>query len=157
MALETVRRRLAQEVGIVSCNSLTCDIDIAPGRQGRFTGTLRVRAEMEQNCVVTLEPFDIRLEETVAAEFWPERQIKAWDAERGPEAEIDDNTPDPEPIVEEKLEIGNLVFQLLVIAIDPHPRSPDAVLEQDSTQSEEERIAERPFAALQQLRGGRSD
>jgi uncharacterized metal-binding protein YceD (DUF177 family) len=157
MANDVSRRLLSDAVEIVSCSSLTCDIDIAPGHKGRFAGTLRIRAEVVQNCVVTLETFAVCIEETVTATFWPHRQIDAWNEGRGPEAEIDDATPDPEPIDNDKLDIGSLIFEALVMAVNPYPRKPTALLERTSTQTEEERRAERPFAALEQLRGAKSD
>jgi len=157
MANDVSRRALADVVEIISCASLTCDIDIAPGREGRFTGTLGIRAEVIQNCVVTLESFDVRIGEMVTVSFWPRQQIEAWNEARGAEAEIDDATPDPEPVTGDKLDIGSLVFEVLVMAVNPYPRKPGALLERTSTQSEEERRAETPFAALEQHRDAKSD
>lgn len=147
-----MRANLAEALNIEVCNSLTCDIDLAPAKRGRFHGTVHIKAGITQTCVVTVEPFDSALDETVRVEFWPEKQIAAWDADRGEEAEIDENTPDPEPIEDDTLNVGRVIYESLVVAVDPYPRAPDAALETASTETEAERAAERPFAALEKLR-----
>lgn len=151
-ASDELRAWLVEELDVLSCKQLICDVDLRPARQGRIVGTLRVYAAFTQQCVVTLEAFDSTVEETIAAEFWPASQIDAWDAARGKEAEVDEETPDPEPIVEERLEIGRLVHQALVLAVDPHPRKPGVEFGSVSTESAEELAAEKPFAALAKLR-----
>ncbi len=149
---DEVCRWVEQELEVDACKSLICDINLAPARRGRVTGTLRLRLNLVQTCVVTVEPFDVLIDETVDAEFWPPAQIEAWDSERGTEAEIDDDTPDPEPIVDGRLAVGALVHQALVMAVDPHPRKPGVEFGSVATDTEADRAAEKPFAALAKLR-----
>ncbi|MEL7544665.1 MAG: YceD family protein [Pseudomonadota bacterium] len=142
-------------IGVDAISRVEAAVDIAPasGKTGRMSGTMTLHATLQQTCVVTLERMDVAIEETVPAEFWPPRQIERWDAERGREAEVDDDTPDPLPIVDDRLHIGALAYETLVVAIDPHPRAADADFGEISTESEEERAAAHPFAALAQLAG----
>lgn len=143
---------VTDEMAVSACTSMICKMDIRPTRRGRFDVKLRVRAELVQDCVITLEPFNVHLDEHADVEFWPEHQISAWTADLGKEMEFDDETPDPEPIVDDVLDVGALVREVLLIAIDQHPRKPDASFGELSTETEAERAAERPFAALAKLR-----
>ena len=148
--------RLAEDLALESFEALTCAIEIKPARRGRFAGTLHLIADIKQRCVISLEVFSSRIEETLDIEFWPQAQIDAWDAGRGKEAEVNDETPDPEPIVEDILNVGGLAREALVMAVDPHPRAPDASFGQMSTETDADLADERPFAALAKLRGGNS-
>ena len=65
----------------------------------RSTGAIaspgRLRAEISQACVVTLEPVDSTIEEGFDVTFWPEEDMPA---PRGGEVDLDEEA-DPEPIV----------------------------------------------------------
>lgn len=156
-ANDDARLQLAGVLGIVACNALTCDLHLQPARKGRFNGTLRIRSNIVQQCVVTLDPFDSLIDETLDVEFWPPSQIEAWEAGRGVETEADENTPDPESLENDEFDIGRLVVETLIVAIDPYPRAPEAELEQSATETAAERAAERPFASLEKLRRGQPD
>lgn len=153
VASDDVCRWVEQELEVPTCTSLICDMDLRPGRRGSVVGTLRLRVTMVQVCVVTLEAFDVHVDDLVDAEFWPPAQIEAWDRERGQEAEIEEDSPDPEPILDGRLPVGALVHQALVMAIDAHPRKPGVEFGIISTESEADLAAEKPFAALAKLRG----
>jgi len=148
---------LSKALDVVSCDALVCDVDLSPSSRGRYAGTLKISARCTQTCVITVEPITTTVDETVDAIFWPQGQIDAWDERRGAEAEVDETTPDPEPILDDTLDIGALVLETLIVAIDPHPRKPDAEMGEISTETEEEREAERPFAALAKLRSAAND
>ncbi|MEO0619502.1 MAG: hypothetical protein AAFZ01_09500 [Pseudomonadota bacterium] len=146
---------LAKVLGVDAISHVEAQVELAPGtgKSGRMSGTMTLTAALQQTCVITLERMDVAINETVPAEFWPERQIARWDAERGREAEVDDQTPDPLPIVDDRLHIGALAYETLAVAIDPHPRAADAAFGEISTETAQERAAAHPFAALSGLVG----
>ena len=106
-------------------------------------------ARIGQTCVVTLDPIDNEIDETVDVMFAPSEQIPqladlAHEALAG-EAEIPDA---PEPIVDGVIDLGRLATDVLLLAIDPYPRKPGAVFEPGSQPPIPE---DHPFAALKAL------
>jgi uncharacterized metal-binding protein YceD (DUF177 family) len=115
-------------------------------RQGQdlisVSGT--VRADIEQTCVVTLDPVPNRLD------FAFERLFSTSPAIAGEEVVVDPDIELPEPLDSAIIDFGEIVAEELALEIDPYPRAPhaDAVLEQFATQGEES-----PLAAISKLRG----
>ncbi|MGV0909210.1 YceD family protein [Martelella sp. FOR1707] len=151
-AAEAERAATADFLDIRSVESLTADLRISPWRRDgvRVKGT--VRAEITQNCVVTLEPLEATIEEEVDATFLPEnsRQFHSKFNEEG-ELIVDPDGPDePEPFAGSEVDIAALVIETIGLAIDPYPRKPGAALPEDSAEGDdtEDDAAPSPFAAL---------
>jgi hypothetical protein len=117
--------RVARALDLVACASLKAAYTIAPTLDGRFRLSGRLRAEINQACVVTLEPIDSTIEEGFDVTFWPEEEMPA---PRGGAVDLDEE-PDPEPIVAGQIDVGRVVFECLAAAIDPFPRLPGATLD----------------------------
>ena len=119
---------------------------------GRTLSTLtgRLRAEVSQTCVVTLEPVDSTIEEAFEAVFWPQEDMPT--PESG-ELAIDEE-PEREPIVAGQLAVGRVVFESLAAALDPFPRKPGAVLDWQPAASADGPAAKpaSPFAVLANLK-----
>lgn len=84
----------------------------------------QVSARVAQTCVVTLEPIESAVEETVDVLFAPAEAAQT-------EHVLDDNAPEdgkepPEPLVDGTVDIGALATEFLVLGIDPHPRKAGA-------------------------------
>ncbi len=119
----------------------------------RVQGTLD--ADISQTCVVTLEPFDSRISETVDVKFAPEAGPVRPGREKTTIAEAETITMDedpPDPIVDGRIDLGQVSVEFLVLALDPYPRKPgvEFALPQDDVPEPEES----PFAALARLKGG---
>lgn len=99
-----------------------------------------------QNCVVTLEPLENRIEEDIDVTFAePDSAAAAM-----PKVDIDEDEPDPpEIIVNGVIDLGRLATDMLFLGIDPYPRKPDATFETAEEAADPE---EHPFAALKALR-----
>ena len=148
------RQGLAERFGLLSLNGLEADLEIvSAGTSGRFLLKGNLRAEVTQQCVVTLEPVDASIEE-------PFEIILGWSPVRGEGDGIDSGEFDPdEDFVEigagDGLDLGEMVAQQLSLALDPYPRKPDAHLEKgwrigpDEAESED-RVS--PFSVLRKLR-----
>lgn len=109
------------------------DLRALPQMSASFilTGTARrlkvkgeVRAEIRQTCVVTLEDFDSKVHEQIDMTF-------SEDVPKGgaaPQNEDDGFSlrEDPEPIINDRIDLGAIAAEHLALAIDPWPRKPEA-------------------------------
>ena len=98
---------IARALDLVACTSLRADYKVSATLGGRFHLTGRLRAEVSQTCVVTLEPVDSTIEEAFEAVFWPQEAMPA--PESG-EVAIDEE-PEREPIVAGQLAVGRVVVR----------------------------------------------
>lgn len=124
------------------------DLAHAPGGQVHVTG--RVKARVEQTCVVSLDPVENDIDEPIDIMFAPPSQIpvsaKVVQSEEGDEFEIPDP---PEPIVNGFIDLGILAAEFLVLGLDPYPRKPGAEFVPPEVPEDPE---EHPFAALKSLK-----
>jgi hypothetical protein len=106
-----------------------------------------LQADVEQACVVTLEPVRDQIREDFDIQLWPEEDLPV------PESGLVDlnKVPEPEPIVNGQIEVGRIVFECLASAINPYPRRPGAIFVPPNAESREE-TADSPFAMLAKLK-----
>src|ERR1700724_845644 len=97
----------------------------------------RVSATVGQVCVVTLDPIENEVEETVDLIFVPGVAPAADDAA-------------PEPLLDDTVDLGALATEFLILGIDPYPRKPEAVFQPLPVEDE----TEHSLAALAKLREG---
>lgn len=139
------RALLAKAFNVLSVEALATSGVIKPKGAGRLRMTGRATATVRQACVVTLEPVEQSIDEPFEIEFWPPDQIAP---ETRPEVEIDpDNTP--EPLDDEIVPYGRIVYETIATAIDLYPRAPGASLE---LPPEPEAARANPFAVLGKLK-----
>ena len=119
--------------------------DIA--RQGRG---LRVDGEgsatVEQTCIVSLEPMTSEIREPVELVFMPagaSAQAVAIGEDLDPTA-----ADEPEVLVDGVADVGAAATEFLLLAIDPYPRKPGAVLDAATS----DHAGAHPFAALAALK-----
>ena len=143
------REALARRFGLVSLDLLEGTATVTPVSRKLFRLEAAFRAELVQTCVVTLDPFPVRLEQSFAALF----------GEGGPGLaallSADDEEDEPEPIEGGAIDIGETVAQHLALALDPYPRKPGAALPAEygtAAASEAEPGRVRPFAGLDLLK-----
>jgi hypothetical protein len=105
----------------------------------------RVSATVGQTCVVTLDPIENEIEDSIDVVFAPEISSPV---DKG-EIELTIDAEDgPEPLVGGAIDLGVIATEFLILAIDPHARKPGAVFEPPAAGDEESH----PFAALAALR-----
>lgn len=143
-APEAVRAELRALAGLRELRRLSAVFDL----ERRGAGVLvkgQVRARIGQTCVVTLEPVESDLEESVDLVFAPQlaesTQAKAIDRRTGQEEP-------PEPLVGGKLDLGAIATEFLLLGIDPYPRKAGAELGPIRADDG----SARPFAALEALK-----
>jgi uncharacterized metal-binding protein YceD (DUF177 family) len=146
-----VRKELAERAGVVAIPKLIAKLKVLPqGKAGAAVeGSLQVT--VTQTCVVTLEPFDNFIDETISIAFEPEEAIAA----RGPLTEEIVGDDPPEPIVDGAIDLVNVVAEFLTLSIDPYPRKPGAAFEAPAGGDDGDTTS--PFAALAKLKPGQGD
>jgi uncharacterized metal-binding protein YceD (DUF177 family) len=143
------RGLLAAAAGVNAVLQAVATFDVIPAAGGHVNVTGRVKARVEQTCVVSLDPVENDIDEAITAIFAPLSQIssspKSVQREQGEDAEIPDP---PEPIVNGAIDLGQLAAEFLVLGIDPYPRKPEAAFVPPQVSEDPD---EHPFAALKAL------
>jgi len=136
------RAAIAKDFKLPAIHSLT-------GRY-KLTGTPKhvrvvgqVEASITQICVVTLDPFDSTITETVDLEFAEPRPTT--DQPQDEQGEYDP----PDEILNGQVDLGALTAEFLALGLDPYPRKPGADFQHDAG----DQGADSPFAALGKLKG----
>ena len=144
------RERVARALELIACARLTAAYTIAPTVDGRFRLSGRLRAEITQACVVTLEPVESVVEDSFDVTFWPEEDMPA---PRSGAVDLEEEL-DPEPIVAGQVDVGRVVFECLAAAIDPFPRKEGATLDRRAAAPAKDEAGkpESPFAVLANIK-----
>lgn len=128
---------LAERLGLLALHGFWSDLTLRPESAGGVRAAGALNASVEQACVVSLEPVSQRVHETFTLRILREGEIPSED----PDAEDEVET------VDGRAELGEVLAQLLALALDPYPRLEGAVLPDEAIDD-----AGRPFAALSRLR-----
>ena len=152
-ASEAERAALARRDGLPAIGRLAAKFSLS--RLGR--GIVRVRgevhAEATQTCVVSLEPFDVTLDEPVDVRFaGPAGEGARRSAPPAAAAEAValamDQEDAPDPIVDGQIDLGALAAEFMLLGLDPYPRKPGVefapAAEPDARQTPLAGLADRP-------------
>jgi len=128
---------LALRMDLPAVHAMSCAFHLE--RQGRDMVLARgvLRARIRQTCVVTLEDFDLALEERFRLRFVPAGQVSE---------EVDPEGDDEIPFTGNEIDLGEAAAEQLGLALDPYPRMPGAELPEQAADP-----AENPFAVLRRL------
>jgi hypothetical protein len=137
---------LARRFDLPAVHALEARIAARPWQRGGIALELEVEADIEQVCVVSLEPFPVHV---------AERGTRYYLAANAPGARppvvllesLEDE--EPETIDGGAIDIGEVASEMLGLALDPYPRKPDAVFQ---TEGEESGGVSGAFAPLRGLR-----
>jgi hypothetical protein len=152
VADQATREAMAEQAGLLEILQLDAALDITPKGGGRFHVGGRVRARIGQTCVVTLDPVENDVDETIDVTFAPPDQVPVLSDLVDNAAESDQEMPDPpEPILTGVIDIGRVATDALYLAIDPYPRRPGASFETPRVAADP---VDHPFAALKTLKLG---
>ena len=155
-AEERVLKELADRFGIAEVVSLSGLAKVRPYKKAGLTVEADFRAEVVQNCVVTLEPVHQLIEESFTQRYLPEHMISPDlpQASNEREIEIDIEADDaPEPMTGNGVEIGEAVAERLALALDPYPRKPGVAFEPPVDEADDAPESKpNPFAALEKLK-----
>jgi uncharacterized metal-binding protein YceD (DUF177 family) len=119
------RAALAKRFGLIDIAALSARLHLSgTPRRGVIAVEGRIRAEVTQSCVVTLEPVAARIEEDFEAFFADVTEIEENDD--WAEAALEGDHDQPEALLPEGLDLGELAAQQLAIALPAYPRSAQA-------------------------------
>jgi hypothetical protein len=142
------RKALASFYRLPEIAALTATLRLEPWGRGGARVTGAVHGELTQLCIVSVEPFPATVDEDVDVRFAPPAA-----AERKSSAEPEALTlsladeDDPDPVIDGKIDLGALTAEFFALGLDPYPRKPGAVLDEERTSSEP---TGSPFAGLAQ-------
>jgi uncharacterized metal-binding protein YceD (DUF177 family) len=139
------RLALAKRFGLPAIDKLAAHFVLRRDATGIFAKG-HLSAAVTQACVVTDEPVPATVEDDFALRFVPEG------SEEGDEIELSGDACDTVFYQGGSIDLGEAAAETLALALDPFPRSPDAVqvLKKAGVLSEEEAG---PFSALAALKG----
>jgi len=147
------RRQLAEAHGLLSVEGFSTELLVRPWKKDGIQVSGRVKAEITQACVVTLEPLTARIDEDVSAILVPENsrlaRIEGENAEIILQAEGDDL---PEIFSGDSVDVGALAEEFFELAIDPYPRKEGSELDR-SAEGGEETGGGPLYEALRKLKG----
>lgn len=157
------RRAIADAYGVAKIESFRAELLLQPrsGDGVRLSGRLQVT--LTQTCVVSLRPVAASIDESFERVFLPAERIAPARAERRgggkpkPEfiVELEEEEP-PEPLHGDRIDVAAVLMEEFALALDPYPRHPDAVLEEEKGAGDRHR-EDSPFAVLRGARGGKKD
>jgi hypothetical protein len=146
VANEPVRAAIAKVAGLRAVPRFEAHFDVTRRGAGGLHVGGKISATVGQTCVVTLEPLDNEVEETVDLLFEPSSPVSETQGEADPRLR-DVKLDDPEPLVGGVVDLGALAMEFLILGLDPYPRKPGAIFETPQEGTPESG----PFAALSQL------
>lgn len=126
---ETQRRALAGRFGIPSIKTLSAHITLTKINKNRVRVNGAFEAEVEQICVVTLEPFAQRVQDHFSVIFSQEEDPSLKLNEIDLNMDEDDEI---EFLENGKIDVGELTAEYFSLALDPFPHAPDAVFRPES-------------------------
>lgn len=160
-ASEEQRGNLSRRLGLISVESASAAVTLQRVGGGVVHAIGTVEADITQSCVATLAPVPAHIEDEFEGWFGDKTSAVSFararterEARKGhTEAEVLEESIDPEPIIGGKVDIGELATQYLSLAIDPYPRAPGAPLEytvspQGNAAEEGKSLRKNPFEAL---------
>lgn len=142
---------LARELDILSCERLSATYDIKPSGAGRYRLAGSLDADVTQACGVTLEPVPARVSETFSIGLGPPEMLEEEEAPVSGDREVS-SVPDVEPIHDDRIEVGTILFGVLSAALPPYPRKDGAAFDWVDPKIAADPEAAGPFAALAKLK-----
>jgi len=138
-----IRAAVAALAGLRDLPRLSAVFDLSRRGAGVHVAG-RLSARVGQTCVVTLDPIENDIEETVDLEYAPglaeTAQIQAKDVKADEES--------PELLMDGTVDVGAIATEFLLLGIDPYPRKAGAEFAAVRTDDG----SARPFAALEALK-----
>jgi hypothetical protein len=155
---------LARRFRILAVLRLEARLNLLPDPvlAGCYAVRGQIDAEVEQACVVSLEPVRQRIGESFVRNFAPAAAVAAASEQGGSdedEAEwLDPAAADPpDALVDGRIDAGEVATEELALALDPYPRRAGATLPPEYRPEPEQTAKISPFAALAGLKTGKKD
>lgn len=135
------RVALAAAHDLLEVSQLRAEVVVTGWKKGGVKVSGRVRANVVQACVLSLEPVESTIDEEVSAIFVPEgSHLSVPKASADGEILLDAEGDDaPETFSGDTIDVGALVEEFFELGIDPYPRKPGVSLDAPTKEPEPER------------------
>jgi len=143
------REALARRFGLESLDRMTASATIRRLDDGAVRLRIAFAADVVQQCVATLEPVEARVE-------GEEDILLVRPGANSVEVEIDPTADEPEPLLGEPLDIGELVAEHFGLALDSYPRKTGVEFRVDTACPNDGDDRGAPFEVLRDLTAGRA-
>jgi hypothetical protein len=142
---------IAGLLDLVRLGGLSLHYRFRHGGGGRLQLSGRLKADLTQTCVVTLDPLDTTIDIPVEIEFWPEGLLAAPRSSEEPVSVV--ALDEPEPIVGGRIDLGRVAYETLATSLDPYPKREGVSFDWSQDGPGEAQDAKTgPFAALAALK-----
>lgn len=142
---EAERTALAKAHGLLRVDAFRAELLVRDWKKTGVTVTGNVEASITQECIVTLEPMQAAINESIEAVFVPEGSELARTPIADGEIFLQADGPDgPETFNGHSIDAGALAEEFFGLGIDPYPRKAGAALPAESSGNDETS----PFAKL---------
>ncbi len=143
---------LATRADALAVDGFRAEFEVKPWSGTGFLVTGRITARLTQSCVVTLEPVETAVDETVDLKLVPPEDMAKYELSPDENGEVDlvALTDRPEPIEDGRIDLGALAVEHFLLGVDPYPRKPGAVFDADAAGVGNDPSTS-PFAALARL------
>ncbi len=141
------REALARRFGLERLDRLAAKVSLKRAGDSRIAVDGSFLADLAQACVISLVPVPEHIEESFSLVYASEEGAGAGDLV----FTLDDDDW-PEPLPDGKIDIGEAVAQQLASALEPYPRAPSAILENQGFDGSAGDAERNPFAVLTGLK-----
>lgn len=131
-------------------DAFSCGWELKPLHKNRFSLKAEFKADVTQLSALSLEPVKCAINEVFKTEYWP---IDQNDPLKSPELEIDYVDEIIEFYEGDEFDVGQLIYENFVIAIEQYPRKEGEVFEWQGDEAKDDEKPN-PFAALKVLKNG---
>ncbi|MEN2494249.1 MAG: hypothetical protein TECD_00140 [Hyphomicrobiaceae bacterium hypho_1] len=118
-------RTVARAMNVLACQSIEVTYQIIPLTMNSYRIVGNYSSIIDQECVVTLDSISSHLNETFDIKFLPEAEMQIVNTS---DLECPDKE-DPELIINDCLELGSLIYELIASKLELYPRKKGAKLE----------------------------
>jgi uncharacterized metal-binding protein YceD (DUF177 family) len=140
--------KIADYLGLVGVRTLSAEVGLTRWRDRGVRAVGKLKADVVQSCIVTLDPLDVHIEATFERRFLPEDAPGVEQAAH--EVFVDPEGEDPAEPLGRDIDLGEVLVEELSLNLDPYPRKPGA--EFQATDEGAQPPRKNPFAVLAKLK-----
>ena len=117
-------RRMARALGLHSIDAARCEFVVTHASNGLVSVEGTLAASVHPLCVITMEPLDETISESIAVRFAPAPLIERMTKRAEENGDLDFEPPDP--ITDGVIDFGALMTEFIALSLDPYPKKPGA-------------------------------
>ncbi len=142
------RRAIALAYDLPEVRRFVANLRITPKGKGGAHLRGDITADVDRTCVVSLDPFPVKLREPLDLSFAPAPPARAKEEEIDA-LDVDFESDDPPETIENgMIDAGAVVCEFFALSLDPYPRRPGVAFDSP----EKDAVKANPFAVLAKLK-----